>query len=111
MAGSDFTAFLALIGNFVVWVLKRTLDLVALMCLLLSCALPWRLGENLNSFDFKDSDWHCEALVSDLCSYQVVLFMSIMPGAYSTAIEMGVFLWSDRVEWDDESYSARQRLW
>jgi hypothetical protein len=60
---SDFSAFLALIGKVVVWVIARTVDLVALLLLLASCALPWRLAEIIYSFKF-DNEWRWTALVS-----------------------------------------------
>lgn len=65
MAGSDFTAFLALIGQAVVWVIARTIDLLALALLLLSCVLPWRILEHMSGFEGFDDEWRCYAFVSD----------------------------------------------
>ena len=70
MAGSDFSAFLELIGKVVLWVIYRTLDLLSLCFLVLSCALPWRLWENLSHFEF-EHDWRCAAFVSDATSTQL----------------------------------------
>ena len=63
MAGSDFTAFLALIAKVVLWVISRTVDLICLILLVISCVLPWRLVENICTFEFSD-DWRCLAFVS-----------------------------------------------
>ena len=71
MAGSDFTAFLALIGRVALWVVRRTLELVALSLLLVAGLLPWRLLELLLLATFRyccedqdgDQDWKTHAVV------------------------------------------------
>jgi hypothetical protein len=73
MAGSDFTAFLALIGRVALWLVRRTLELVALALLLVAGLLPWRLLELLLLTTFRcndqdqdqdgDQDWKTHAVV------------------------------------------------
>jgi uncharacterized membrane protein len=46
---SDFSAILQFIGSIVAWVLNRTIDLICLCLLLISCVLPWRIIENCRS--------------------------------------------------------------
>lgn len=89
MAGSDFTAFLTMIGKVVLWVLNRTLDLLALAFLVASCVLPWRLLENLNFFEYNDS-WRWNAIVSEHgSSLSSSKFMCYLP---SSRVLQGAFV-------------------
>lgn len=61
MAG-DFSAILEIIADIVIFVIKRTIDLICLCVYLASLCLPWRIIEELNG-DSND-DWRCNAFVS-----------------------------------------------
>ena len=61
MAG-DFSAILSIIGSIVLFVLKRTIDLICLTIYLISFILPWRIIEEINHP--LDHNWKSSAFLS-----------------------------------------------